>query len=78
MILIRAALIKILKTAAVGALSLAVLVSFLLTYSYLSGDRQDRVEMVATAEHALAVLTLSASRTGSRNPASAASLVSEK
>lgn len=52
MILIRAALTKILQTFAIGALSLGILTCFLLTYSYLSGDRQDRAEMIATVEHA--------------------------
>jgi|GEM_PF-3973928 len=53
MILIRASLIKILQTFTIGALSVGVLGCFLLSYSYIGGDRQDRAEMVAAAEHAL-------------------------
>jgi hypothetical protein len=53
MILIRAALIKIFQSFAIGALSLGILTCFLLTYSYLSGDRQDRTEMIATLEHSV-------------------------
>jgi alpha-D-ribose 1-methylphosphonate 5-triphosphate synthase subunit PhnG len=48
--LIRAALLKIVKTCLIGALSIGVLATFLLSYSYVSGDRQDRAEMVAVVD----------------------------
>ncbi len=55
MVLVRAALVKVMQVCAIGALTLGVIASFLLSYSYLSGDRQDRAEMIATAESALGV-----------------------
>jgi hypothetical protein len=50
---IRFALIKTLQACAIAVLSLAVVACLLVSYSYLSGDRQDRAEMLATAEHAI-------------------------
>jgi len=45
MILLRAGMFHILKCFFAGALSLAITISFLLTYAYVGGDRTDREEM---------------------------------
>lgn len=68
--LIRLALIKVLQASAIGALALGIVACFLISYSYMSGDRQDRAEMVATAEKAVGLITV---KSRGHSPASLAS-----
>ena len=73
MLLIRAAFVKLMQVCAIGALTLGTIACFLLSYSYLSGDRQDRAEMIATAEQAVGLIKVKT------NPhAQSASFASEK
>jgi hypothetical protein len=56
MVLMRAVLVKIMQVSAIGALTLGIVATFLLSYSYVSGDHQDRAEMIATAESAMGLI----------------------
>lgn len=49
---------KLLKASCAGALGLACIATFLLSYAYLGGDFTDRQEMKQTADHYASYLRL--------------------